>query len=105
MKVKQDPEYLKNQSRYLHARYRRNARFSKGFLCVWSIVLSVVLLASLLDVLLDFGWGFQWRDVGGIALFLLFGALYYGFFCLTQEAVLGMTRRMYGPDPGPEDKP
>lgn len=100
MKVKQDPEYLKNQSRRIHAVHRRNWRLMKGFMVVWSVVFLTLLLAAVFDLLLDLGWHYRWRDVGTFILFLLGGVLILGFQRVVQEILLGVARRMYGPDPG-----
>ena len=98
-RVKQSPEYLRNQSRYVHTIYRRNRRFlnwSAALLCAFGVSL---LTASTLDILLKLGWGLDTEDLWGGAAFAVFGGLFWLFGRLVLSIVVGISRRIYGPDP------
>lgn len=97
--VKQSPEYLRNQCRYVHTLYRRKRRWlnwSAALLCAFGVCL---LAASILDILLKLGWGLDTEDLWGGAAFAVFGGVFWLFGRLILSIVLEISRRIYGPDP------
>jgi hypothetical protein len=98
--VKQDPEYLRNQSRYLHRMYRRNWRFTRWFLLLWSLLCFGSFVVALADVTGNIGWGFTKTDIRKSLLFLAFGAGVWLFVKVIHSFLLAYVRHTYGPDPG-----
>jgi hypothetical protein len=97
--VKQDPEYLRNQSRYLHRLHRRNSRFARWFFLLWSLFFFGRFAFAVADVVGGFGWGFIRADIWDSLLFLAGGAGIWLFMSLIQSFVLANVRRTYGPEP------
>lgn len=97
--MKENPEYLRNQSRYSHASLRRNWRFVRIFLALWSVFFVGLFAASILDVWARLGWGFTTTDIWNSLLFLFFGGVMWLFFSLVHSLLLTLVRRTYGPDP------
>jgi hypothetical protein len=97
--VKQDPEYLRNQSRYLHRMYRRNWRFTRWFLLLWSLFFFGRFAVAAADVVGGFGWGFAVRDIWDSLLFLAFGAGMWLFTSLIHAVLLAYVRHTYGREP------
>jgi hypothetical protein len=94
----QEAEYRRNQSRLLHARYRRNRCRMKVFLPLWFTFFTVMFLRSVVDRIGNFGWesSSPWAGLG----FLAFGVCFWVFATLIQKIVLAYVRHTYGPDPG-----
>jgi hypothetical protein len=98
--VKQDPEYLRNQSRYLHRMYRRNWRFGRRFLLLWSLLLFARLAVAVVDAMGNFGWGFTTKDIRDSLLLLAFGAGVWLISKLIHSFLLAYVRHTYGSEVG-----
>jgi hypothetical protein len=97
--MQQDPEYLKNQSRYLHRLHRRNRRFLRYFLALWFALFASLTAAAALDVVVKLGWNYTMKDVwGGIGM-MVGGCLFWLFARGIMSMTLAMSRRIYGPEP------
>jgi hypothetical protein len=97
--MKQDPEYLRNQSRYLHRLHRRNRQFLRFFMILWFAVATILTGAAALDVVAHLGWRYTtnevWIGVGAAA----FGACFWLFARAIMSMNLSIARRLYGPEP------
>ena len=96
--VKQDPEYLRTQSRYLHRLYRRNWQFARGFLILWSMFFFGWFAVAAADRIGGFQWGFSQRDISSSLLFLAGGAGLWLFMGLIHGILLAYVRHTYGPE-------
>ena len=97
--MEQHPEYLKIQAAYVHRLHRRNRRFLRWFLIIWFAGLSLLTGVAALDIAANMGWGHDIKDVwGGLGL-MAFGWVLWLFARVIMSATLGMSRRIYGPDP------
>ena len=101
--MKEGPEYLRTQSRYLHRRYRRTWRFVRWFLLVWSLFFFGRFAVATLDVLGGFERGFTQRDIWNSLLFLAFGGGMWLFTSLIHGVLLAYVRHTYGPEPADTD--
>ncbi len=96
--MKQDPLYLQNQSRRLHALYRRNRRFLNIFATLWSVAFLSLFLLATVDRIGAFEWGYSddlWIFMG----FALFGAIFWIFASLISKLNMAYVRNTYGPEP------
>lgn len=96
--MKQDPEYLKNQSRSGHARYRWNRAYLNATTLSWAALFALLFLVALLDRIAEAGWGFAdhlWGFLGSSA----FGLCLWVFGTLIQKLILSYVRHTYGPEP------
>jgi hypothetical protein len=98
-RIKEDPEYLRNRSRNLHASYRRNRRFSKWFLVFWTLLCTALFLISFIDSAAGLGWGYSWNDVWTSLGFLAFTGVFWLFAAAIQKILMAYVRHTYGPDP------
>jgi hypothetical protein len=97
--MKQHPDYLRNQSRYAHRLYRRQRRFLRYFTWAWLIVFCSLAAVATLDVLVDVGWGYTMGDVWTFVAFAAGGCFIWLFSRAVLSLVLGISRRVYGPEP------
>jgi hypothetical protein len=97
--MKQDPEYLKNQSKHVHRLHRRNQRFLRYFLILWLSLFGALALAATLDVLVSLKWGLTNRDVWSAIGMMAGGGVIWLFGRAIMSITLGMARRVYGPEP------
>lgn len=97
--MQQDPAYLQNQSRRLHALYRRNRRFMNWVVVIWAAFFFFRFAAALVDRLFDLGWGYAAVDVWASAGFVAFAGAFWVFASLIQKLNLAYIRHTYGPDP------
>jgi hypothetical protein len=96
--VKQHPEYLKNQSRYGHARYRRHRALLNIGTPIWLAIFMMLLAISAVDRAASLGWGYashMWEFLAAIAL----GISSWIFNTAINNVLLAYTRHTYGPDP------
>lgn len=96
--MKQDPLYLQNQSRRLHALYRRNRRFLNIFATLWSAAFLSLFLLATVDRIGAFEWGYSddlWIFMG----FALFGAVFWIFASMISKLNMAYVRHTYGPEP------
>lgn len=96
--MKQDAEYLKNQSRKGHARYRWNRALLNATTLSWSALFAVLFLVALVDRFTASDWGFasyMWSFFGSS----VFGIGIWIFGTLVQKLILSYIRHTYGPDP------
>ena len=96
--VKQDLEYLRNQSRRGHARYRWNRAFLNATTLIWSALFAGLFLVALIDRMTASAWGFashMWDFLGSSA----FGLCLWVFGTLIQKLILSYIRHTYGPEP------
>jgi hypothetical protein len=98
-RVKQDPVYLRNQSRALHRLYRRNRRFLKGSVILWLVSFTALALAGTIDHLFGLGWGFSPHEVLVFVGFMVFGGVFWILVTLIAKINLRYIRHTYGPDP------
>jgi len=94
----QDPRYLQNQSRRLHALYRRNRRYLNIFATLWSGAFLFLSLLATVDRIGALEWGYAddlWIFMG----FVLFGAMFWIFASLISKLNLAYVRHTYGPEP------
>ena len=101
-RVEQDPAYLRNQSRNLHAMYRRNWTFISAFLFLWFAFFFGWCVVATLDAVAHLGWGFTDDDIRNSAMFLLFGGAFWAFAKLIHSLLLSYVRHTYGSDPAEE---
>lgn len=97
--MKHSPEYLRNQSRWLHASYRRNLRFANIFLLLWTIAFAGLLAASMFDRTAGMGWGFSSEDSRTFLLFVAAGGLLWLVLTIIRKFLLAYVRRGYGAEP------
>ncbi len=96
--MKQDPLYLQNQSRRLHALYRRNRRFLNIFATLWSVAFVSLFLLATVDRIGAFEWGYSddlWIFMG----FALFGAIFWIFASLISKLNMAYVRHTTDPNP------
>lgn len=96
--VKQDPAYLRNQSRYLHALYRRKRRFLNIAAPTWFALFLSLTSVGLIDRAARFGWGFA-EEMWTFAGFAAFAPCLWVFVTLIAKMNLAYIRHVYGPDP------
>ena len=96
--MRQDPEYLRNQSRALHARYRRNRKFINVFASIWISVFGLLFCGAVLDWIAGAHWGLANQMLDFLA-FAVFGVLIWCFHTLIAKLGLAYVRHTYGPDP------
>lgn len=94
----QEPEYLKNQSRRLHALYRRNRRFLNISVSLWEISFLTLFGIAMIDRLASMGWGYA-DDLWPFLGFIVFGIGLWIFTTLIQKINLAYIRHTYGPEP------
>lgn len=97
--MKQDPAYLRNQSRYLHALYRRKRRFLNIAAPTWFAFFFGLTFAALVDRAAGFGWGLA-KEMWAFAGFAAFAPCLWLFVTLVAKFNLAYIRHVYGPDPG-----
>lgn len=97
-RMKQDPEYLRNQSRRIHAQYRRNRALSNILTSIWVVVFGALFCGSVLDWALSARWGLagQMRAFAG---FVFFGSAVWCFQTAVAKVILAYARHTYGPEP------
>jgi hypothetical protein len=96
--VDQEPAYLKNQSRRLHALYRRNRRFLNITVSLWEVSFLALFALAIIDRFGSMGWGYVeylWPFLG----FIVFGFVFWVFGTLIQKLNLAYVRHTYGPEP------
>ena len=96
--VDEDPEYLKNQSRYLHARFRRKRAMSNALAVIWFVAFMCLFLASVLDRVVHHHWGLAdetWIFLG----FACCGLLAWCADRVISKFMLKYIQHTYGPDP------
>ncbi|SFF78828.1 hypothetical protein SAMN05518801_101531 [Novosphingobium sp. CF614] len=96
--MQQNPEYLQNQSRRLHARYRRNRTLINVFTSIWIIVFTLLFCGAVLDWIVGAHWGLESQMLDFLA-FAAFGALVWCFQTLIANLGLAYLRHTYGSDP------
>ena len=97
--MRQDPEYLKNQSRRRHADYRWNRAYQNAVTALFVVIFGTLSVAALVDRLAGMEWGLAphlWASVGFVAFVL--GA--WIVHRMIAKLILAYTRHTYGPDPG-----
>ncbi len=98
VRMEQDPEYLKNQSRHHHARYRSKRAMINVFTAIWLFVFLSLFCGALLDWLIKAQWGLADQMLEFLA-FGAFGVLVWLIQTLIAKLVLAYVRHTYGPDP------
>lgn len=96
----EDPRYLQNESRSAHRLHRRNMRMLRWFMILWLTGFSAVIGAAAIDVIAHVGWGFEAKDIWGGLLMIVFGCAFWVLATIINHVVLGISRRLYGPEPG-----
>jgi hypothetical protein len=96
--VKQHPEYLRNQSRWLHARYRRNKAWRNGFVVIWLTVWGVLFCCAAFDRITGARWGLS-SYLLDLGLFFAFGLVAWVAQTLIAEIMLAYIRHTFGPEP------
>ena len=96
--VKQDPEYLKNQSRRGHAKYRWYRACLNAIAALWAGLFIVLFLVALVDKVATYDWGFathMWSFLG----FLTIGVCLWAVQRLILRLMLAYIRHTYGAEP------
>ncbi|WP_432768611.1 MAG: hypothetical protein HEQ22_14740 [Sphingopyxis sp.] len=88
--MEQDSRYLQNQSRRLHALYRRNRRFLNIFVTSWLITFLSLFLLATVDRIGALEWGYA-DDMWVLMGFALFGAIFWIFASLMSKLNLHMS--------------
>jgi hypothetical protein len=83
--------------------YRRNWRFVRWFLLLWSLFFFGRFAVAVVDVIGGFDWGFARSDIWDSLLFLAFGAGMWLFTSLIHSFLLAYVRQTYGPEPAETD--
>lgn len=96
--MEQDPEYLRNQRRHHHARYRLRRTMSNVFTAIWLFVFLALFCGALLDWLIEAQWGLADQMFEFLA-FAAFGALVWLIHTLIAKLILAYVRHTYGADP------
>jgi len=96
--VEQDPAYLRNQSRQLHALYRRNRRFLNISVLIWIALFAALAAIALIDRIAALGWGYA-SDMWAFAGFAALAPCFWVFATLIAKGNLAYIRHTYGPDP------
>jgi hypothetical protein len=94
----QDPEYLKNQSRRGHARYRWYRAYLNAVTMIWTALFGVLFLIALADRITGSEWGFESYMLKFLG-FLGFGLAAWVINTLIQKLILAYVRHTYGPEP------
>ena len=94
----QDPEYLRMQSKRLHALYRRNRRFLNVWVLLWTVCFTVLFGAAVLDRVGAYGWGYS-DDLWAFVAFVLFAPCFWTFSTLIMKFNIAYVRHTYGPEP------
>lgn len=98
-RMKEDPRYLRNESRYSHRLHRRNKRMLRWGIMLWLLAVAAFTGAAVLDVIAHLGWGYEPRDIWGGLLMMAFGCAFWVFATFVNHVVLAVSRRLFGPEP------
>ena len=102
--MSEDPRYLRNQSRAVHRTYRRTKVALRWTIILWLLAVLAFTGSAILDVVGHFGWGYEARDIWAGLLMIVFGGAFWAFATFITHVVLGISRRLYGPEPdGPTE--
>lgn len=102
--MSEDPRYLRNQSRAVHRTYRRTQGILRWTLVLWLLAGLTFTSAAIFDVVGNLGWGYETKDVWVGLLMIVLGGAFWAFATLITHVVLGISRRLYGPEPdGPTE--
>ena len=102
--MKEDPRYLRNESRSAHRLHRRNTRMLRWSVILWLLAMAALTIVAGLDVLANLGWGYEARDIWGGFLMMVFGCAFWVFATFINHIVLAISRRLFGPEPaGPTE--
>ena len=103
-KMTEDPRYVRNQSRAAHRLHRRNQRMLRWTVVLWLLAVAAFTSAAIVDVIAKVGWGYEAKDIWGGLLMLVLGCAFWGVATLVNRVVLGISRRLHGPEPtGPTE--
>ena len=72
----------------------------RWFVIIWLMFGVIITGAAVLNVFGDFGWGYGTREIWAGLLMLVFGCGFWVFATVISRLVLGVSRRLYRPDPG-----
>lgn len=72
----------------------------RWFTIVWLLAISAFTLTAVLDVVGGGDRGHEAKDIWIGLLMLAFGGVFWVFATIIGHVVLGVCRRLYGPDPG-----
>lgn len=71
---------------------------------LWLVVVLTITGAAIVDLVWDLGWGYQPKDVWVGLMMVIFGGAFWSFATFIAHVVLGISRRLYGPEPeGPTE--
>ena len=96
--MKQDPAYLENESRRLHALLRRNRRFLNWSALLWAVFSTATFLIAAIDRTAALGWGYS-DDLSAFFGFAVFAPCFWIFATLIQKLILAYVRHTYGAEP------
>jgi hypothetical protein len=97
--MEQDPAYLRNQSRRLHARYRRKRIWNNFGLAAFAIFFGFRFVLSLVDLTAGLGWGSSRVYVLESLGFIAGVAALWLVSSIVQAIMLAYIRHTYGPEP------
>ena len=102
--MNEDPRNLRNESRSAHRLHRRNMRMLRWFMILWLTGFAALTGAAAIDVVAHVGWGYEAKDIWDGLLMIVFGCAFWVFATIINHVVLGISRRLYGPEPaGPTE--
>ena len=102
--MSEDPRYLRDQSRAVHRTYRGTKVVLRWTIILWLLAVLAFTGSAIVDVVGDFGWGYEAKDVRAGLLMIVFGGVFWAFATLIVRVVLGISRRLYAPEPdGPTE--
>jgi hypothetical protein len=96
--MEQDPRFLQNQSRRLHALYRQIGRLVNIFTTLWLVTFLSLSAAGAVDRIGAFRWGYA-DDLSTYLLFALFAVGLWVFVRLILKLNLAYIHHTYGPEP------
>ena len=97
--MSEDPRYLRNQSRAVHRTFRRNKGILRWIMVLWLLAVLAFTSTAIFDVVGDLGWGYETKDVWAGLLMVVLGGAFWAFATLISHVFLGISRRLYGPEP------
>lgn len=99
MGMQQDPRYLKNQSRRLHALYGRRRHSLNVGVLLWVAIFTTLFAFAATDRLAGLKWGLA-DQLWSFLAFATAAPCFWVFFTLIYKLNLAYVRHTYGPDPG-----
>jgi len=97
--VKQDPEYLRNQSRWLHPFLRQQRSGLNIAATLFAIFFGARFLIASADRVAGLGWGYSKADIWGSLGFVIGSGAIWIFGAAIHALISAYVRHTYGPEP------